>query len=539
MSRIMNPDKVGLFFKKYFPQLKAKPLANLRQLGELCDQVATGKTKYGARVFNQVYQTARRPQETFHSTCWRDKEITSEHLKIVEKTALALKKQKIPLYTFWLHSGSGQQTKLWQVIFSKKGSPLALAASIMMEPIFENPQEKDAKINGFYVAVPELMEITNQDKPLILVNVGSDKIAHVWVGGSDYPGEIYKPICKAHNGWVYDKQGFEIHGAGYVGEYLNKKMEKEKVLVIISGLSLHGKSALSISNGVQPAFFEGKSQEKEAIFQGIHDDYVALLPQDSSWQVFTYAPLGLFPACHGETPGNPLTANKRAALYSVFVDKNSTPDFNKKINQTVNQRAVSPIDSLEVFRNGRRQVSDFDRVVLIILTRNNFCPSGIIFKSLVDFAWGFAGVVVQKTDAIAGDFPDIYYNFACTNFDVVPRVKYLERIVKTFKNFPRLVTLAMMNTGAPEVEESMRVRDAIASGWYQAELDENLGVEVVVQVPGLKELYLPWKQGGYSYNQVVEEWKQQRKERREFMKGRGNCDPNKLEKLIGEPKALV
>lgn len=538
----MNPEKVGLFFKKYFSQIKAKPLANLAKLERLSDQVATGKTKYGARVFNQVYQTARRPQETFHSTCWRDKEITQRHLKIIHTADQVLKKRKIPLYTFWLRSGSGSQTKLWQIFFTKKGTPLALAASIMMEPIFKNPKKSGAKIDGFYFAMPELMEITDEKEPLILVNVGSDKVAYVWVGGSDYPGEIYKPICKAHNGWVFDKQGFEIHGAGYVGEYLNKKMEKEKVLVVISGLSLHGKSALSISNGLQPAFFERRSQQKEVIFQGIHDDYVALLPQkkkSSSWQVFTYAPNGLFPACRGETPGNPLTANKKAALYSVFIDKNGTPDFNKKINQTVNQRAVSPIDSLEVFRNGQRQVSDFDRVVLIILTRNNFCPSGIIFKSPVDFAWSFAGVVVQKTDAIAGDFPDIYYNFACTDFDVVPREKYLERIVKTFKNFPRPVTLAMMNTGAPEVEESMRVRDAIASGWYKAELDENLGVEVITHAPGVKELYLPWKQGGYRYNQVVEEWKQQRKERREFMKGKDSCDPDRLKKLIGEPEALV
>lgn len=544
---VLKPDDVSAFFKKYFESIKTKPLASFKQLEKLCDRVATGKTKYGARVFNKVYQTARRPQEAFHSTVWRDRQITSNHLEVVQATDLALKNKKIPLYTFWVRSGSGNQARIWQLIFSRKGSPLALTAAIMMEPLFEDPKDLGLKLAGIYFAVPELMEIVKkQGDPLILFNVGKDRFCNVWVGGSDYPGEIYKPICKAHNGWVYDQGGFEIHGAGFVAEYLNKKAEKEKVLVIVSGLSLHGKSALSTSNGVEPGYFEDFTEKQEVVFHGIHDDYVAFLPLDkekSRWEVFAYASQGLFPACHGDPSDNPLTANDQAALYSVYLDKDGIPNFNKEINQTVNQRAASPIDSLQVFRNGERQVKDFDRAVLIILTRNNFCPSGIIFRNPVDFAYSYGGVVVQKTDAISGDFPDVYYNFGCTDFDVVPREKYLSRIVKTLRNFSVPVTLAMLNTGAPEPEESMRVRDAIAAGWTQTEFDKKLGVEVITYVPGFKKLYYPWKQGGYAYNQVVKEWRQQRNERRDFMANRqerkGDCNPRKLQKLIGRPRALV
>ena len=546
-NKFLSPDKVSLFFKKYFHSVKAKPLLNLGQLEKLCDKVSTGKTKYGARVFNKVYQTARRPQETFHSTIWRDKDISTNHLKIVEKTKLVLKNKNIALYTFWIRSGSGNQTKIWKLIFTEKGAPLALTAAIMMEPIFKDPNKTGLMINGFYFAVPELMEIVEeQSNPLILFNVGKDGLAYTWVGGSDYPGEIYKPICKGHNGWVYNDGGFEIHGSAYIAEYLNKKADKEKVLVIISGLSLHGKSTLSTLNGIEPGSFEGFTEKQEVVFHGIHDDYIAFLPLDkkrSRWEVFAYAPFGLLPACHGDPADSPLTANNKTALYNVYVDKNGIPDFNKEINQTINQRAAASIDSVEVFRNGKREVKDFDRVVFIILTKNNFCPSGIIFKNPVDFTWSYGGVVVQKTDAVIGNFPDIYYNFACTDFDVVPRPKYLARIANVFKNFSLPTTLAMMNTGIPKPEESMRVRDAIAAGWYQASFDNKLGVEVITSVPGFKHLYSPWEQGGYQYNKVVKKWQQQQKERRNFMANKqerkGNCDPKVLEKLIGRPRALV
>ncbi|MFC1710969.1 hypothetical protein ACFLZ1_00085 [Patescibacteria group bacterium] len=547
MTKLLSLNEISQFFEKYFNSLKAKPLKNLKELENLADKIATNKTKYGARVFNKVYQTARRVQETFHSTPWRDKQITADHLKVVKATSQALKSKKIPLYKMWVRSGSGNQTKIWELIFTKKGAPLALTAAIMMEPIFENPKKQGLKINGKYLAVPELVDIVDsQDSPLVLVEVGNDNIAYIWVGGSDYPGEIYKPICKAHNGWVYDSSGFEIHGAAYVADYLNKKAKKEKVLVVISGLSLHGKSALSTSNGVEPGYFENITKNQEVVFHGIHDDYVAFLPlnkQKSRWEVFSYAPQGLFPACHGDAADSPLTANDKTALFSVYIGKDGTPDFSKEVNQSVNQRAASPINTLEVFRNGERQVKDFDRVALFILTRSNFCPSGVIFKNAQDFAWSYAGVVVQKTDAIAGNFPDIYYNFACTDFDVVQRHKYLERLVKTFSNFSKPITLAMINTGAPGPEESMRVRDAIASGWYEADFDKKLGVEVLTHAPGFKNLYFPWKQGKFSYNQVVKAWQQQQQERRDFMANRverkGNCDPKKLAKLIGKPQALV
>ena len=496
-NKFLTPEEISQFFKKYFESLKPKPLKNFKQLQALADKIATGKTKYGARVFNQVYQTARRPQQSFQTTIWRDKEITHNHLQTVKLADKALADKNISLYTFWVRSGSGNQSKIWQLYFTQKGSPLALTAAIMMEPIFANPSSQGLTISGYYLAIPELVEtVESQDEPLILLNVGNDRIANVWIGGSDYPGEIYKPICKAHNGWVYDSGGFEIHGAAYTADYLNTQAKKEKVLVIISGLSLHGKSALSTSNGVEPGFFENITKKQEVVFHGIHDDYIAFLPLDKQktrWEVFCHAPYGLFPACHGDAADNPLTANNRAALFSVYVKKDGTPDFSKEINQTINQRAASPIDSLEVFRNGSRQVKDFDRVVLFILTRNNFCPSGIIFKNPVDFSWSYAGVVVQKTDAIAGDFPDIYYNFGCTDFDVVLRENYLQRLTKTFLNFKKPVTLAMINTGAPGPEESMRVRDAIVSGWAQTDFDDKLGVEIVTSVPGFNNLYYPWQ----------------------------------------------
>lgn len=544
-NKKVGVNKVSSFFKKYFSSIQAKPLKNKLQLEKLCDKLISGRTKYGARVFNNVYQTARCPQQTFHSTIWRDNKINLEHLETVKKTTSILKEKKIPFYTFWLRSGSGSQTKLWQLIFTLKGVPLALTGSIMMEPVFKNPQASGLKINGIYFAAPELMEINKDQKtPLILFNVGKNRFANVWVGGSDYPGEIYKPICKAHNGWVYDLGGFEMHSSAYAADYLNKKGKKEKSLVIISGLSLHGKSTLSTSNGVEPGYFEGFTDKQEVDFYGIHDDYVAFLPLDkkkSRWEIFAYAAQGLFPACHGDPADNPLTSNNRAALYNVYLDKNNVPDFNKRINNSINQRAASPIDSLAVFRRGQRQLKDFDKLVIIILTKNNFCPSGIVFKNPVDFVWSYGGVVVQKTDAVIGDFPDIYYNFACTDFDVVPREKYLARIVKVLKNFSKPVTLAMLNTGAPGPEESMRVRDALVSGWYQGEMDKKLGVEVINYVPGVKKLYFPWKQGGYSYQKTVKEWKKQQQERKDFManKKKGNCNPVILKRLIGKPSALV
>ncbi len=539
--------KITGFMEDFFSSLKTKQIRNWDHLSRLSDQVATGKTRYGAKVFNKVYQNSRRPQQSFHTTPWRDKQISAQHLKVVTAVKQKLQQTKLALYTFWLRSGSGNQTKIWQVTVTKKGMPLALTAAIMMEPLFEDPQEQGLKVSGYYFAIPELVEfLEDQDEPLLLFHVSEDRQAYTWIGGSDYPGEIYKPICKAHNGWVYDSGGFEIHSAAYTASYLNPKGKKEKVLAVISGLSLHGKSSLSTSNGVEPGFFEGFTRDSEVFFEGIHDDYVAFLPLDKQkkhWEVFCHAPYGLFPACHGEKSDNPLTSNDRAALFSVFVDKQGNPDFTKEINQTINQRAAAPIDSLEVFRNGERQVKDFDRVVIFILTRNNFCPSAIIFKDAVDFAWSYGGVVVQKTDAVTGDFPDIYYNFACTDFDVVLREKYLERLVKTLQNFSKPVTLAMINTGAPGPEESMRVRDAIASGWYEADEDKKLGVEVITKVPGFKDLYYPWKQGGYKYEQVVEAWKQQQEQRRLFMANKqerkGHCCPEKLAQLIGKPQALV
>lgn len=545
-NSILPLEKVNLFFQKYFKSLKAEIITSFDRLDKFAEELCSSKTIYGAKVFNKVYQTSRLPQQSFDSTYWRDKQITRQHLEICQKAKEMLLKKKIPLYSFWLRSGSGNQSKIWQLFFTKKGVPLVLAGAIMMEPIFDNPQKKGLVINGYYFAVPELLELLPNASPLILFNAFKNKPIFIWIGGSDYPGEIYKPICKAHNGWVYDSGGFEIHAAAYTANYINKKAQKEKTLVIISGLSLHGKSALSTTNGVQPAFYEGLTNEQEVFFEGIHDDYIAFLPlnkQKTCWEVFAYAPYGLFPACKGEKPDNPLIANKRTALYSVYIDKNGTPDFNKQINQTDNQRAAAPIDNLEVFRQGQRQVKDFKRLVIIILTRNNFCPSAIIFKSPVDFAWSYAGVVVQKTNAIKGDFPEIYYNFCCTDFDVIPRHLYLQRLVKTLKNIPQSVTLAMINTGAPQVEESMKVRDAIAANWYQATLDKKLGVEVVTYVPGFKKLYYPWEQGGYTYDQVIKEWQTQQKERRDFMANKteikGNCDPKKLERLIGKPHALV
>jgi hypothetical protein len=552
-SKPLSLDEVSSFFAKFVSclnsskKIKLISLKDFNHLNKLADQVASGKTKYGARVFNKVYQTARRPQQTFHTTPWRDKQITKSHLKVVEKVLEKLKKTKTPLFTFWLRSGSGNQAKIWQVITTKKGIPLSLTAGIMMEPLFEDPQKQGLVIDGWYFAVPELLEfLKDQDEPLILFNVTKDRKAYSWIGGSDYPGEVYKPICKAHNGWVYDQGGFEIHSSAYTADYENKKGREEKVLVVVSGLSLHGKSALSTVNGVQPGFFEGFTKNSEVFFSGIHDDYIALLPLDKQkkrWEVFCHAPYGLFPACHGEKPDNPLTSNKKAALYSVYTDEKGNPDFTKEINQSINQRAASPIDSLEVFRQGERQVKDFDRLVVFILTRNNFCPSAIIFKNPVDFSWSYAGVVVQKTDAVEGDFPDIYYNFACTDFDVVKREKYLERLTKTFQDFSKPVTLAMLNTGAPGPEESMRVRDAIAANWYEADEDKNLGVDVITKAPGFKKLYYPWKQGGYSYKQTVKAWEKQKQERRDFMANKqerkGHCSPKKLEKLIGKPQALV
>lgn len=547
VSKVLHPDKVSKFFTKYFKALKPKPLTGLSQLHALADKVASSKTKDGAWVFNRVYQTARQPQEIFRSTVWRDKEITKDHLKTVKKVTQKLLTKKIKLYTFWIRSGSGNQTKIWQLIFSQKGAPLVLTASIMMEPLFKNPASFGLKIEGIYFGVPEIIKlIDSKFNTLILLNVGKDRLCNVWAGGTDYPGEIYKPICQAHNGWVYDSNGFEIHGAAFIADYLNKKAKKEKTLVVITGLSLHGKSALSTTNGVQPGYFEDFTRQQEVIFKGIHDDYVAFLPlnkQKTRWEIFCHVPYGLFPACHGEKSDSPLVANNRTALFSVFVNKKGVPDFNQNMNNTNNQRAASPIDTLEVFRNGDRQVKNFDKVVIFILTRNNFCPSGIIFHNPIDFAWSYAGVVVQKTDAIKGDFPAVYYNFGCTDFDVVPRHKYLERIVKAFSNFSVPVTLAMLNTGAPGPEESMRVRDAIASGWHESDLDKKLGVEVVTKVPGFKDLYLPWKQGGYSYKKVVDAWQKQRKKRRQFMMDtkiqKTICSPEKLAKLIGKPKALV
>lgn len=531
-------DEISLFFKKTFRQIKTTRIKNFKQLEKLADKIATGKTIHGARVFNKVYQTARLAQQIIQTTCWRDRQIEKKHLKTVEKAVKTLSRKKISLYKMWLASGSGNQQKIWEIIFTKKGTPLALTGVIMMEPSYTAPKRK---IDGYYFAVPELGEILAKTQPLILLNADTTGFTWVFVGGSDYPGEIYKPICRAHNGWVYDLDGFEIHGAAYLANYINISGQAERTLVVISGLSLHGKSALSSKDGLQPAFLVGESTLKEVQFLGLHDDYIAFLPLDTQkkWEVFSYAPYGLFPATHGEKPDSPLIANNRTALFSTFVDKDGTPDFTKEINNTVNQRAASPIDTLEVFRRGKRVVRDFEKVVVIILTRNNFCPSGVIFRSPVDFAYSYAGVVVQKTDAIAGDFPPVYYNFACTDFDVVERPFYLRRLVESFANFGRPLTLAMINTGVPGPEESMRVRDAIASGYAKTEFDKNLGIEVVHKVPGFDKLYLPWKQGKYSYKETVNSWKKQQKERRNFMKKEGNCDPKKLEKLIGRPKALV
>lgn len=539
---MLTPDEISLLFKKSWSQLKTQPIKNSKQLEKLADKVSTGRTTHGARLFNKVFQTARLPQQTFHSTPWRDKQINEKHLEIFNRVIKALNKRKVPLYKIWLCSGSGSQEKFWEVIFTEKGVPLALTAVIMMKPLYKKPSE-NKKINGLYLAVPEISQILHDQKePLILFNIATSGLATVFVGGSDYPGEVYKPICKAHNGWVYDLDGFEIHGAGYTANYINPRGQAKQTLVVISGLSLHGKTALSSLDGTQPAFLAGESTLKEVQFLGIHDDYLAFLPLDiqrKSWEVFTYAPQGLFPAIYGEKEDASLVADPRTILFSVWTDKKGKADFTKKMNDTVNQRSASPIDTLEVFKRGKRVVRNFEKIVIVILTRNNFCPAAIIFKNPIDFAYSYAGVVVQKTDAIAGDFPDIYYNFACTDFDVVKRHQYLYRLVETFNNFGPPLVLAMMNTGAPKLEESMRIRDAIASGYAKTKFDQNLGVEIVNQVPGFEKPYLPWQQGDFSYKETVNQWKKQQKERRKFMKTKGRCDPKKLLDLIGKPKALV
>jgi hypothetical protein len=368
-----------------------------------------------------------------------------------------------------------------------------------------------------------------------LVFIPSSEEAFIFVGGTTYPGDVYKPICKYLNARVYAHGGVEIHAAGILISWDDPNSnERRTKILIISGLSRHGKTTLSMSD------ISDKQKQKFAQKLGtdvkklnlemklLHDDYLYLKPiKNGKFEIGVYAPNGIFPATHGEDWDNPITSREDVLIFNTVIEDRK-PNFNKsypfenkltgEAAETKNQRAAAPIRGcfeVEVYDKG--QVTNFDSLDYVTLTRDPAAPSAIKWKSFADALVYAAGLVVAPTDAVVERADDFYLNYMCTDFDVAPRGPFVGKMNSLFKQMRNSgieVNCYTINTGEPEKSESLEVRDSIIFDSAQWKFAEDLGFDYIVGAVNRSNLYLPWdEQDSESF---VDRWENMRNRRRTF-----------------------
>lgn len=550
------PNEVSKSFDRVFDELEERALS-VRDMGhllEIAEPFVTTWTNHNAAVYNRERYPARIKEQARHTTPLRDVEITGGDLRNME-TALEKLPKESPheIYKMYVLVGSGSEEHWFEMYFTPEGVKLAQTVAIMMRASFEKPE--GAKIDGRYFAMPEYQEVTGSSEPIELIHMGSDEKANIFVGGTTYPGEVYKPICKMLNAWVYLHGGAEIHGAGVLVEYPDPETKKQRrKMVVISGLSLHGKTTLSVADlsdeqkGLLADNLGIDVKDLQVKTSIPHDDYVFVKPTDEGIEIGVYAPNGIFPAMFREEPDNPITSRPEAVLFNTTVSEERIPNFKVpfyfrdprtgEVTPTTNLRAAAPLKGsfpLDIVEGG--VVTDITDFVFITLTKDPAAPSAIKWQTNTDALLYFAGLIVAPTDATVKKREDFDFSFGCSEFDVAERGRLLARLQELFERMRSRginVSSYTMNTGSAKVPESRAARDAIMMGNGTWEFDENLGIYYMVGAPGIPSLYVPWQKDPET--NWVKVWKNMERRRRAHF-AEVHVDLKKAG--LGKPTALI
>lgn len=545
------PLSIEVCFDRTFTALekRARPVTSPEHLNQIAEEWVTTKTKDGVAVYNQEKYPARIKKHTRHTTPLRDVEITSRDLHNME-SALADLSEDTPIYKTYVKAGTGSEEHWFEMYFTPEGAKLAQVVEIMMEASFEKPEGKE--IEGRYFAMPEYQEVTSNEEPMELIYMNDEEKVNIFVGGTTYPGDIYKPICKAMNAWVYRHGGAEIHAAGVLVEHDDPVTgDQKRKLAIISGLSLHGKTTLSVADLSQT---QKKLLAKqlgvsvaELKVKLLHDDYLFLkVRKDGKVEIGCYAPNGIFPAMFGEDPEGLIAKNPKTLLFNTVIDLDGRPNFEEpfpfvtregQIKPTKNLRAAAPLKGsfpIDIVEGG--VVLDPTDVIYITLTRDPTAPSAIRWKTDDDALIYAAGLVVAPTDAVVERAADFYLNYMSTDFDVAERSRLLKRLANLFQSIREAginVSCYTINTGEPDKEESLAVRDAIIMGNADWEESSELGIEFITAAPKALSLYRPWD--GRSIGTIAQRWEEVQVNRRvHFAEKRISSEKAGL-----APKALI
>jgi hypothetical protein len=552
-SDAAKPDEIKSSFKELFKQIesRAKLVRDADHLKELAKSWVTHHTKYGTSVYDDERYFARIKSDTRHTTFLRDVEISLQDVELM-KTSFDKLNKDVPIYKAYVKVGTGSEQVWAEMYFTPEGVKLAQVAEIMMEISFEAPKEELAL---HYFAMPEYQDVLDSDKPLELVFVPNPDEAWVFVGGTTYPGDIYKPFCKYMNARVFAHGGAEIHGAGVVFCYDDPKSgDRVQKLLVISGLSLHGKTTLGVAEISTQAKTWFASQmdttpkKLNLSIQLLHDDYIFVKPlKNSKFEVGVYAPNGIFPAMINDDPDNKVTSREDALLFNSVI-KGNLPDFTQKfefkdkrsgkITKVQNPRAAAPLKgSFEVGIWEDGVITEFDDFYYITLTRDPAAPSAIKWEKFDDAIKYAAGLVVAPTDAVVDRADDFYLNYMCTDFDVAPRGPFLKRMKALFDNMQDKginVSCYTINTGAPEKMESLSVRDTILLSGGQWVHNKKLGFYYMKESILYSDLYIPWEEN--SKKDWVAVWKEMQERRKEFFAEK-NLDMDKAH--LDQSDALV
>lgn len=528
-------DKIKSTFDAVFEQVdsKATLVKDLDHLNSIAAPWVTVKTKYETPVYNNERYFARIKKFTKHTTFLRDEEITSDDLENLTKCV-----DKIPsdteIYKLYVLAGAGSQ-KLWvEMFFTPEGVKLAQVAEMMMNASFEKP---DGRITCRFLAVPEYQDLIEVQDPLELIFIPDKDNSSVFVGGTTYPGDVYKPICKCLNAKVFANNGIEIHSAGVSLNLENSRTnEIQRKLIVISGLSLHGKTTLSTGDISDKQHNETAAQlginpsELKVDMQLLHDDYLYVIPDQNGCEISVYAPHGIFPAMNGCKPDNLISSKPDALLFNTNIKDDGTPDFDSAFlfknrytgeeKETSNHRAAAYIRGsfkMPVVESGI--IQDPDELIFITLTRDPSAPSAIRWKNIEDAIVYAAGLVVAPTDAVVDKVDDLYLNYMCTDFDVAPRTEFVKRMIEIFVNLEKTGTTVKcytINTGKPEKEESFAVRDAIMFDSGEWKSHSELGIDYITSCASCTSPYIPWETSPEV--NWIRRWKETREKRRAFFK---------------------
>jgi len=535
------PRKISASFDRLFENLQTRPslepVANREHLNLIAEEFVACRTRDGVVVYNNERQPARIKEDTRHTTPLRDIEIKTTDLEKMEQALTNLPKET-PVYKMYAKAGTGSEEHWFEILFTPEGSKLAQVADIMLEASFEKPEGVETE--GRFFAMPEYQDVTGEEKPMELFFIDEDDKANIFVGGTTYPGDVYKPICKAMNYWVYKHGGAEMHAGATVLSYKDPfSGERKKKVQIISGLSLHGKTTLATADLMKELTFQlaqklGVSvEELELEYELLHDDYVFLkINNYGQIEIGVYAPNGIFPAMKGENPQGLIAKNPRTILFNTVIDPDGRPNFekafpfvtrNREVKPTNNLRAAAPIEALGMKAAENGLVLDPTDISIITLTRDPYAPSVTKWETADDFIKYWAGLVVAPTDATVERAEGLYFNYMCTDFDVAGRGSFMARLKKLWQRIEerqaekeRKTSIAgyTVNTGAPEKPESVAAVQAILLDLMDHwNFHPELGINFAGQIPGFGYTpYIPWD----LLEGIVELWEERKKERKIF-----------------------